>query len=161
MSSEHVKMYLDKQKTNSLHQAAVLADDYFLTHKATFPSKSEQSGTASDHRNSEAGRQSPPISRSRNHNQGRGHFDNFRELAGGSVCYCCKKRGHVMAECQALEKKNVKKSNALVIPQDPGTPAVQPASSRDQYNPFISKGFVSLSECAEKIRHGLNPLSLC
>ena len=56
----------------------------------------------------------------------------------------------MMVECWALEKKNVKKSNALVIPQDPGTPAVQPASSRDQYNLFISKG-VSLSEHGENI----------
>jgi len=57
-----------------------------------------------------------------------------------------------MAECRALEKKNItKKTNALVIPQDQGTPAVQSASSRDHYNPFISKGFVSLSEHGEKV----------
>ena len=59
-----------------------------------------------------------------------------------------------MAECRALEKKNImKKPNALVIPQDQRTPAVQSASSRDQYNPFISNGFVSLSEHGEKVPH--------
>jgi len=44
---------------------------------------------------------------------------NFHEYAVGPVCYYCKKRGHVMAECRALEKKNVmKKTHALVILQD-------------------------------------------
>jgi len=42
-----VKMYLDEQKADSLHQAAVLADDYSLTHKTTFPSKPEQPGARS------------------------------------------------------------------------------------------------------------------
>ena len=49
-------MYLDEQKVNSLHQAGILADDYSLTHKTTFPSKLEQSGIASDHKRSKAGR---------------------------------------------------------------------------------------------------------
>ena len=31
-----VKMYLDEQKADGLHQAAVLADDYSLTHKQSF-----------------------------------------------------------------------------------------------------------------------------
>jgi len=59
-----------------------------------------------------------------------------------------------MAEYRALEKKNVtKKPNALVILQDPMSPAVQSASSGDQYNPCISKdhSFVSLSEHGEKV----------
>ena len=92
-------MYLDEQKADNQHQAAILADYYSLTHKTTFPSKSEHSGTSSDRKSFEVRRQSPPITRSRNHNQGRGHFDNFHELAGGPACYYCKKRGHVMAEC--------------------------------------------------------------
>jgi len=31
-----LKVYLDEQKADSLHQAAVLADDYSLTHKNSF-----------------------------------------------------------------------------------------------------------------------------
>ena len=63
-----VKMYLDEQKADNLHQAAVLADDYSLTHKTTFPSKFEKAGdrlSTSDHRNSETGGYSTPITRSR------------------------------------------------------------------------------------------------
>ena len=146
-----VKMYLDEQKADSLHQAAVLADDYSLTHKMTFPSKSDQPGvrsSVSDRKNSEADGHSPPITRSRSHGQ-----NNCRVLAGGPVCYYCKKRGHIMAECRALERKNaIKASNALVVPPDLATPTTQLSSQRDQcYNPFISKGFVSLSEDGKKI----------
>jgi len=116
-------MYLDEQKADSLHQAAVLADDYSLTHKTTFPSKPEQPGarsSVSDNKNSEMGRRSPPITRSRNQGQGRGsHFDSSCGLAGGPVCFYCKKHGHIMAECRTLEKKNAtKKLNALVVPQE-------------------------------------------
>ena len=64
-----VKMYLDEQKADNLHQAAVLADNYSLTHKMTLPSKSNQPGVrsgVSDRKNSEADSHSPPITRSRN-----------------------------------------------------------------------------------------------
>jgi len=98
-----VKMYLDEQRADSLYQAAVLVDDYSLTHKTTFPSKPEQQGahlSVSDNKNFEMGRHSPPITRSKNQGQGRGsHFDSSRGLAGGPVCFYCKKRGHIMAEC--------------------------------------------------------------
>ena len=146
-----VKMYIDEQKADSLHQAAVLADDYSLTHKMTFPSKSDQAGGRSsvpDRKNFEMDRHSPPITRSKNHGQ-----NNPRVLAGGPVCFYCKRRGHIMAECRALEKKNATRtSNALVVPQEPAMPAAQLARDRNHYyNPFISKGFVSLSEDGEKI----------
>ena len=121
-----VKVYLDEQKADGLHQAAILADDYSLTHKTAFPTKSEQSVLGSGRKSTKTGRFSPPITRSRNHGQGRGRFDSFCEFAGGPVCYYCKKHGHVMAECRALDKKNAtRKTNALVIPQDQTTPAVQ------------------------------------
>ena len=144
-----VKMYLDEQKADNLHQAAVLADDYSLTHKTTFPSKFEKAGdrlSTSDHRNSETGGYSPPITRSRGHGQVRSNVENSRVSTGGPVCYYCKKRGHIMAECHTLERKNAtRKPNALVVPQDL-------TSCQNQcYNPFISKGFVSLSEHGEKV----------
>ena len=144
-----VKMYLDEQKVASLHQAAVLADDYSLTHKTTFPSKSEKAGdrlSTSDHKNSETGGYSPPTTRSRGHGQVRSNVENSRVSTGGPVCYYCKKHGHIMAECRTLERKNAtRKPNALVVPQDL-------TSCQNQcYNPFISKGFVSLSEHGEKV----------
>ena len=41
----HIKTYLDKRKADNLAQAAVLADDYSLTHNSTFSkSDTESSG---------------------------------------------------------------------------------------------------------------------
>ena len=34
--SPHIKTYLDERNAESLHQAAVLAEDYALTHKGSF-----------------------------------------------------------------------------------------------------------------------------
>jgi len=36
----------------------------------------------------------------------------------GPTCFYCKKKGHVMAECRALERKNQKvmKSDMLLVP---------------------------------------------
>ena len=63
-----------------------------------------------------------------------------REFAGGSVCYYCKKRGHVMVECRTLDKKNAtRKTNALVIPQDQTTPAVQIQLAETNTTPSFPK----------------------
>ena len=82
-----VKMYLDEQKADSLHQAAGLADDpqdYFSIKSEQLEARSD----VSDHKSTETGRHSPPFTRSRNHGQDRGgHVDYPRVLAGGPVCY--------------------------------------------------------------------------
>lgn len=39
----HLKTYLDEWKVDNLHQAAVLADDYSLTHKGTFTKSEHES----------------------------------------------------------------------------------------------------------------------
>ena len=70
-----VKMYLDEQKADALHQAAVLADDYSLTHKNTFlRSESQPSSMVTSEGNSkrEENRQLPLSTRVRNGAQGRG-----------------------------------------------------------------------------------------
>ena len=59
--------------------------------------------------------------------------------------------GHIMAECQLVEKKNSKSSNVLVTSKSQSSTVEQPSRKRDQYNPFISKGYVSLSENSKKI----------
>jgi len=69
------------------------------------------------------------------------------------VCFYCKKKGHVMAECWKREKKHVQ-PNSLAVPH-----LVQPTSGLEivlsspesPFNPFISKGSVSLSEDGEQI----------
>ena len=147
-----VKMYLDEQKADGLHQAAVLADDYSLTHKSTFlrlelqiPSLTLPEGGS----RREEQRQLPPPTRVRNSAQGRGRPDNLQKAVGGPVCFC-KRRGHVMAECRVLEKKNYSK-NVLTISKAQSPVAERATVEKEQFTPFILQGYVSLSENGEKV----------
>jgi len=68
-----------------------------------------------------------------------------------SVCFYCKKKGHVMAECWKQEKKHVQ-PNSLAVPhlvQLTSGRGVVPSSPENPFNPFISKGSVSLSQDGE------------
>ena len=72
-----VKMYLDEQKADSLHQAAILADEYCLTHKSSFV-RSETKG-ASHPEGKQSDRQFPdrslpPITRSERKSAGRSNL---------------------------------------------------------------------------------------
>ena len=94
-----VKMYLDEQKADSLHQAAVLADDYSLTHQSSFLRHEQQvpSLNVSEGSNMRAEHKQflPPATRGKNNGQGRGRPDNTQKAVGGPVCYYCKRRGHM------------------------------------------------------------------
>lgn len=76
------------------------------------------------------------------------------------VCHFCHKKGHVKADCFAFKKKNKPlnvKSAALAtsvvkVSSDPLTSQVQEEVSIDKaYLPFVSTGFVSLTEQGEKV----------
>ena len=148
-----VKMYLDEQKADALHQAAVLADDYSLTHKNTFlRSELQPSSMVTSEGNSkrEENRQLTLSTRVRNGAQGRGRPDNSQRAVGGPVCYYCKQKGHVMAECRVLEKKNGSK-NVLTISKARSPVTEHATVEKEQFIPFILQGYMSLSENGEKV----------
>ena len=65
------------------------------------------------------------------------------------ACHYCKNKGHIMAECWALERKEKNKSKADLVVQN--TRAVRSGStdglsveSNDEYKPFVSDELVSL-----------------
>jgi len=70
-------------------------------------------------------------------------------LPPGPTYYYCKRRGHVKAQCPALEKKN--KSNAIVTHPRPGNEEcmVKPGKVPSEYKPFVSQGTVSLASGEE------------
>ena len=70
-------------------------------------------------------------------------------MAPGPVCNYCKRRGHVIAECWALEKKRANNPVMTVVkakhrPQ--GGHKEKSETSPGKENPFVSEGFVSLTE---------------
>ena len=164
----NIKTYIDEQKATMLHQAAVLADDYSLTHKSAFlPSCNNNSGGYRDNKSI------PPPTPRTTSDRHRTRFDNGRhdgaKRSHSVVSNYCKQRDHVMAECWSLQQK--KKPNALIHTvqeplgvsgtilenKPPGTVSdcelsdiwskrkPQEAGLDSIYLPFVSDGSVSLT----------------
>ncbi|XP_065894244.1 uncharacterized protein [Dysidea avara] len=159
-----LKTYIDEQKGENLHQAAVLADDYTLTHKPVFrhqsrdlPPHAGNRGYSSNPLSGGGGSQAsgrasdPPVRRS-------------QRFTTGPTCYYCKKKGHVMSECRALERKNHRvESDSLIIPKmvdvtdsvnetrNQGTSESVGGTADEVLLPFVSRGFVCLEGGTEKV----------
>ncbi len=138
---ERVETYLNEQKVLKCSAAAALADEYVLTHKSVF-------GTVQNSSNS-----------SRRYSKG--SFDcvpredkvaeNSGKFLSSPVCFYCKKHGHIIAECQALKKKNsVPKPVGLLMTFSPQLEGLELLASQADmceeqgYVPFMMDGFVSL-----------------
>ena len=71
---------------------------------------------------------------------------NSPHLPAGLTCFYCKKHGHIMAACHALEKKNKRATaNALLasyLSQPLSTQSEFKADFLKRYLPFLSQGFV-------------------
>ena len=92
--------YLDERNAEGLHQAAVIAEDYSLTHKGTF-FRDVQSIAGLKGTNS-GGTSGLTSNRPANDAS---QFEGSRSSKSSvPVCFCCKKKGHVMADCWKREK---------------------------------------------------------
>ena len=147
----NIKTYIDEQKVDSLQRAAVLADDYSLTHHGSFATSggSQNKSTPND------------ANHRKFHNddfQATGKGEDFqrglrRSTPGGPICNYCKRRGHVISECRTLEKrKNNPTGNSVVRTVREGLPPPGPTQEdMSNYHPFVSEGYVSLSKGGEAV----------
>ena len=145
----HIKTYLDECNAEGLHQAAVLAEDYSLTHKGTF-SRDVQSIAGLKGTNSGG---ASGLTSNRPVNDACQFEGSRSNKSSVPVCFYCKKNGHVMADCWKREKKNVR-PNSLAVPhhvQPTSGSGNVPLSPERQFNPFVSKGTVSLSRDGEQV----------
>ena len=103
-----IKTYLEEQKLITLHQAAVRSDDYSLPHKLAFGRAAHCEGKTTGVNTHQISSFSSGIEADR----------RTARFPSGPTCFCCKKKGHVMAECQALERKHQRppKSDLLIKP---------------------------------------------
>ena len=139
-----IKTYLEEQKLITLHQAAVRSDDYSLTHKLAFGRAAHCEGKTTGVNTHQISSFSSGIEADR----------RTARFPSGPTCFYCKRKGHVVAECQALERKHQRppKSDLLI------KPARQPPNGYGQldqqvddddvtrsYAPFISEGSVCLA----------------
>ena len=88
---ERIVIYLNEQKESSVTKAAVLADEFILTHKSVFSMPAPRvSHAMPEHRN-----RSPKLMRK-----------STSPTAGDSrECFYCHEPGHLIAVCPALRKK--------------------------------------------------------
>ena len=158
---DNVKTYIEEQKADKLQQAATLADDYSLTHRSSFVAPSSIHGSVPQDdpfsRNSHSGTPTKPKSAG---NAADGQRPRqSRGGSGGPICNYCKRRGHVISECWTLERKRNNPSGDLLVStvNSPVTRNVPPVKNSDEslsstdYHPFVSEGYVSLSEDGETV----------
>ena len=131
--------YLNEQKVETLAQAAVLADEFVLTHKQTFGTPRSESRvftpSASARMQSSPPRPFPPRS------------PEERE------CYYCHQFGHIKADCFMLKRKlsqpNKRPKEVGLVQTLVGPVSVTPEMEGDMlepcYAPFMLDGLVSLS----------------
>ena len=124
-------------------------EDYSLTHKGTF-SRDVQSIAGSKGTNSGG---VSGLTSNRPVNDARQFEGSRSSKSSVPVCFYCKKKGHVMADCWKREKKNVR-PNSLTLPhhiQPTSGSGNVPLSPERHFNPFVSEGTVSLSRDGEQV----------
>ena len=172
---ERMVMFLNEQKVSSLSQAAVLADEFVLTHKNVFVSSSRPDRALA----------SRPV----RPDPGYPLFEKAKgppsPPRGDRECFYCHRRGHVIAECLTLKRKQQLQPR---LQQPKGMGLIKSVSLLDRemtqqeeidpdpcFKPFIIEGFVSLTGDSQEqqpvkilrdtggsqtiIREGILPLS--
>ena len=132
---DRIVVYLNEQKVSSLSCAAVLADEYMLTHKAAF---GPQTGSVSDGRRSSA--------------SGGPTSNNVQKE--DRECFYCHKTGHVIANCLTRKNKGTVRNTQFappkgigIIPAEPNSPHMPSnGDTLDEcFKPFTFDGLMSLA----------------
>ena len=154
-----IKSFLDEKQVETLEAAARLANDYALSHKASFVNKpiptkqfSPQSGSKSNPSNPtfNSSHTFTPKPKPSNENKGQNPLSR-------PICNYCKQSGHVISECLTLKRKREKQegpkpTSLTSLPSKPQSCVndqicIQAKASETDsvYEPFLSDGFVSLN----------------
>ncbi|KAF7643615.1 hypothetical protein LDENG_00236320, partial [Lucifuga dentata] len=140
---EKIATHINEHKVTKVSEAAVLADEYVLTHRDTFEKSSHFS-------------QCKPAPFRPFKSNGDSVMSLKEGGAGRDRLFCgyCKKRGHVISDCFLLKEKKNKFPKTVALVK---TPPLSARSSGDEqshldvYSPFIMKGMVSLMEGGSKV----------
>ncbi|XP_071483344.1 uncharacterized protein [Diadema antillarum] len=137
------RQYLEEREAHGARRAAVLLDEYVLTHKGTFKLSSSKKGGQGVPRK---GAVAPSIPKP------------DLDQKPNKACFYCKKDGHVMSACWKLKKKREKEGisnpkalpDALAITRTEHLPSFERVA--ENYKPFISSGYVSLTPDSEQVQ---------
>lgn len=121
---ERIVLYLNEQKVTEMSAAAVLADEFALTHKSVF-------NTMRGDRNVSAGSLPHTVAPK----------TKVEAPKEKRECFYCHKIGHVIADCLMLKKKQQTSFSAQPV----GLVKTILAPVDSVYQPFLLEGFVSFS----------------
>lgn len=132
-------MHLNKQKVPTLSRAAVLADEYALTHKIMFTAPRQEAR--------------PPTTPTTASHASRVSLGETRSAQETRECFYCHRPGHLIAVCPVLRNKKApspvrSKSINLIhsMSQTNSNNTNEGGEKPDQvYAPFVSGGNVSLT----------------
>ena len=146
-----VKAFLNEREVENLETAARLADDYALTHKASFVNKpyprkpynpqskqmtpqskpySPQSGPKANPSNPTDN--SSPKPKFSNENKGQNPLSQ-------PICNYCKKTGHIISECLALKRKKERENIDSAKPTGLTSLKAKPQSCIQEENPILTR----------------------
>ena len=146
-----VKAFLNEREVENLETAARLADDYALTHKASFVNKpyprkpynpqskqitpqskpySPQSGPKANPSNPTDN--SSPKPKFSSENKGQNPLSQ-------PICNYCKKTGHIISECLALKRKKERENIDSAKPTGLTSLKAKPQSCIQEENPILTR----------------------
>ena len=140
---ERIVVYLNEQKESSVTKAAVLADEFILTHKSVFSMPAPRGSDMPERRN-----RSPKLMRK----------STSPAVGGSRECFYCHEPGHLIAVCPALRKRGQYRHpkppagvgfiNAASPPLKPTELLPKPevhVKVDPRFKPFVSHRFVSVT----------------
>ncbi|KAL2103191.1 hypothetical protein ACEWY4_000059 [Coilia grayii] len=146
-----LKTYLNEQKPSTLAEAAVLADEFALTHRGM--ASIRRSNSFSRNGGSYQGKSRPAVAGPNTGSPPRNPSNRSSDKVD-VVCFYCRKPGHKITECHAYKKVKVKgvtlaahsQSQSLggCVTESNSCSDVVTSSETSDYAPFITLGFVSL-----------------
>ncbi len=150
---EPVVIHLNEQKVNTLSEAAVIADEFVLTHKTVFPCSRQSKCQFFNTEQAENETSNIPreiVDKARKADAK--HASNKR------VCFYCLDPGHIISDRMAWKQKytagkfkSVAFAKAVSVPEDCSVP-----SKSTGYEPFLFDGSVSL--CADSLGNSVSIL---
>lgn len=153
---DKVTTYLNENKVTDVAKAAVLVDEFVLTHKSSFAEHpfafgrfDRVNGNGKESKNGSVPLE--PVTGSVS-NVGVKTDAPEAKSKDDVTCFYCKKKGHVICNCLVLSKKNIKPV-ALIKTVNQVSQSLQSQKSCDyaDFKPFVMDGFVSVSTDGEKI----------
>ena len=146
-----VKAFLNEREVENLETAARLADDYALTHKASFVNKpyprkpynpqSKQIAPQSKPYSPQSGPKANPSNPTDNsspkpkfssENKGQNPLSQ-------PICNYCKKTGHIISECLALKRKKERENLDSAKPTGLTSLMAKPQSCIQEENPILTR----------------------